>query len=185
MSPARKKPAAPTDAASSNDPGADIEVTTADDAAAASGASVATGAAEATDTAAASGATAPAPTETCPWCSAQVSTDAATCPSCGASLRDAVDRDILGVTQIDPAAVSRASRVKPGRLATWLGAESTEDESSLGGTVEAPSKEVREEMLRLELAAIDAEIEAKKQAAEAQKLVPEDLDLDAPEAKPS
>ena len=123
--------------------------------------------------------------ETCPWCSAKVSADVVTCPSCGASLRDAVDRDILGVTQIDPAAVSRASRAKPGRLATWLGAESTEDESSLGGTVEAPSKEVREEMLRLELAAIDAEIEAKKQAAEAQKLVPDDLDLDAPEAKPS
>ena len=124
--------------------------------------------------------------ETCPWCSAKVAVNTTKCPSCGASLRDAVDREILGVTQIDPGAVSRASRVKPGRLATWLGAESTVDSSDLGGNVEPPSKEVREEMLRLELAAIDAEIEAKKQAAEAQKLVPEDLpDVDQPGGKPS
>ena len=120
--------------------------------------------------------------ETCPWCSAKVSASAAKCPSCGASLRDAVDEEILGVTQIDPAAVSKASRIKPGRLATWLGAEDTAPTSDLGGHVEPPSKEVREEMLRLELAAIDAEIEAKKQAAEAARILP---DEDAPEAEPS
>lgn len=123
-----------------------------------------------------------AATETCPWCSAKVAASAKTCPSCGASLRDAVDEEILGVTQIDPAAVSRASRIKPGRLATWLGAEDTAPPSDLGGHVEPPSKEVREEMLRLELAAIDAEIEAKKQAAEAARILPEE---DAPEAQPS
>ena len=121
-------------------------------------------------------------TETCPWCSARVVANAATCPSCGASLRDAVDGEILGVTQIDPAAVSRAARIKPGRLATWLGADNTADSDELGGHVQPASKEVREEMLRLELAAIDAEIEAKKQAAEAQRLLPED---DTPGAKPS
>jgi len=88
----------------------------------------------------------------------------------------------MGVTQIDPAAVSKASRIKPGRLATWLGAEDTAPASDLGGHVEPPSKEVREEMLRLELAAIDAEIEAKKQAAEAAKVLPNE---DAPEAQPS
>lgn len=124
----------------------------------------------------------PEATETCPWCSAKVSVSAAKCPSCGASLRDAVDEDILGVTQIDPAAVSRASRIKPGRLATLLGAESTIESSDLGGHVEPASKEVREEMLRLELAAIDAEIEAKKQAVEAEKVL---LDGESAEAKPS
>jgi hypothetical protein len=134
----------------------------------------------AAETGAATAAT--AATETCPWCSAKVSASAAKCPSCGASLRDAVDEEILGVTQIDPGAVSRASRIKPGRLATWLGAEDTAPSTDLGGHVEPPSKEVREEMLRLELAAIDAEIEAKKQAAEAAKILP---DENAPEAKPS
>jgi hypothetical protein len=140
----------------------------------------------ATKATAAAGATpaakATAASETCPWCSATVSASAAKCPSCGASLRDVVEEDILGVTQIDPAAVSRASRIKPGRLATWLGAEDTAPTADLGGHVEPPSKEVREEMLRLELAAIDAEIEAKKQAAEAAKILPGE---DAPEAEPS
>ena len=45
-------------------------------------------------------------TTTCPWCSARCAIEAATCPSCGASLRDAADGDVLGVTQIDPSAVS-------------------------------------------------------------------------------
>jgi hypothetical protein len=121
-------------------------------------------------------------TETCPWCSAKVSARAAKCPSCGASLRDAVEEDILGVTQIDPGAVSKASRIKPGRLATWLEAEDTGSTADLGGHVEPPSKEVREEMLRLELAAIDAEIEAKKQAVEAARILP---DEDVLEAEPS
>jgi hypothetical protein len=167
MSPARKKPAASTEAAPT----------------AAADAGPAAQAAPATETSPATG-TSPA-TESCPWCSARVSATAATCPSCGASLREAADREILGVTQIDPGAVSRASRIKPGRLATWLGADSTDDTANLGGNVEPPSREVREEMLRLELAAIDAEIEAKKQAAEAQKLVPDDLTDDIPETKPS
>jgi hypothetical protein len=167
MSPARKKPAASAEAAPT----------------AAADAGAAAQATPATETSPATG-TSPA-TETCPWCSATVSATAATCPSCGASLREAAEGEILGVTQIDPGAVSRASRIKPGRLATWLGADSTDDTANLGGNVEPPSKEVREEMLRLELAAIDAEIEAKKQAAEAQKLVPDDLTDDVPETKPS
>jgi zinc ribbon protein len=171
MSPARKKPAASTQAAS-------IEAAQATEAGLASEPSPAREAGAASEP----GAT----TETCPWCSAKVSATAATCPSCGASLREAADGEILGVTQTDPAAVSRASRIKPGRLATWLGADSTDDTPVLGGHVEPPSKEVREEMLRLELAAIDAEIEAKRQAAEAQKLVPDDLvEGDAPDSKPS
>jgi hypothetical protein len=129
----------------------------------------------------------PAETTTCPWCSATVPARATTCPSCGASLREAADGDILGVTQVDPAAISRASRVKPGRLATWLGADKP-DEDDLGGHVEPPSKEVREEMLRIELAAIDAELEAKVTQATANRDLPpeEELMADvAPSSPPS
>lgn len=107
-------------------------------------------------------------TATCPWCSATVPTEAATCPSCGAALRDAADVEVLGVTQVDHAATSRLARLgKPGRLATWLGAESTAENAELTGHIEEPSEEVRKEMLRLKLAAIDAEIEAKRTAVEA------------------
>src|SRR5262245_1614070 len=99
-------------------------------------------------------------TATCPWCSATVPAEAAKCPSCGAALRDVVDGDVLGVTQVDMAATSRLSRLKPGRLATWLGAERS-DGPDLGGHVEPVSDAVKKEMLRMELAAIDAELEAK------------------------
>ncbi len=126
-------------------------------------------------------------TTTCPWCSATVPVSAATCPSCGASLRDAVDGDILGVTQIDPGAIGRASRVKPGRLASLFGAEDVAASSTdLGGRVEPPSKEVRDEMVRLELAAIEAELEAKAaQAAANRELPPEGDEVgDTPRKSP-
>lgn len=112
-------------------------------------------------------------TSTCPWCSATVPAEVAKCPSCGASLRDVVSEDVAGVTQVDVAATSRLSRLKPpGRVAMWLGAERTTENPELTGRIEPPSEEVRQEMLRLELAAIDAEIEAKKAVAEAQRMLP-------------
>jgi hypothetical protein len=56
---------------------------------------------------------------------------------------------------------------------------SAEDES--GGTVEPPTDEVRREMLRIELAAIDAELEAKAQQVAAQRDLPlDDAALDTP-----
>ena len=114
------------------------------------------------------GAASPDDKTTCPWCSASVPVEAATCPSCGASLRDEVDGEVLGVTQIDPAAVARARRIKPRRITSWLTGDGTVEEES-GGKVEPPTEEVRREMLKLELAALDAEIEAKAQQAAAQR----------------
>ncbi len=115
-------------------------------------------------------------TSTCAWCSAAVPAEAARCPSCGAALRDGVDDEVPGVTQVDLKATSRLARLKPpGRVAMWLGAERTTDDPALSGRIEPPSEAVRQEMLRLELAAIDAEIEVKTTLAEAQRnLPPED-----------
>jgi hypothetical protein len=118
-------------------------------------------------------------TTTCPWCSATVPATAVTCPSCGASLRDAADGEVAGVTQIDPMALARVRRIKPRRgLTAWLTGDDPIDEES-GGKVEPPSEEVRREMLRLELAALDAEIEAKAQQAAAQRDLPLDDAADA------
>ena len=119
-------------------------------------------------------------TTTCSWCSATIPVDASKCPSCGAALRDGADGDVAGVTQVDLAATSRLARMKPpGRIATWLGAERTTDNPELSGKIEPPSEEVRKEMLRLELAAIDAEIEAKNALLEAERSLPPE---DAPGA---
>jgi hypothetical protein len=108
----------------------------------------------------------------CPWCSAQVAAEASRCPSCGAALRDGADGDVLGVTQVDMAATSRLARLKPpGRIAQWLGAEPTTENAELAGKIEEPSDAVKAEMLRLELAAIDAEIEAKNAQLEAERML--------------
>ena len=109
-------------------------------------------------------------TTTCPWCSASVPVEAVTCPSCGASLRDAAEGEILGVTQVDPAAVARTKRIKSRNIAAFLGVgDGPADEDESGGKVEPPSDEVRREMLRLELAAIDAELAARTKEVEAQR----------------
>lgn len=114
-------------------------------------------------------------TSTCPWCSATVPVEAVTCPSCGASLRDAAEGDILGVTQVDPAAVARAKPIRsPRNIAAFLGVGDGPLEDEPIGKVEPPSDEVRQEMLRLELAALDAEIEAKSKEALAQQALLED-----------
>lgn len=105
---------------------------------------------------------------TCEWCSAAVPVEATTCPSCGASLKEAAEGDVLGVTQVDHGAISRANRSSPGRLATWLGAEKPVD-SDLGGRLEPPSDEVRAEMLRIRVEAMNAELELERAQAEAQR----------------
>ena len=119
---------------------------------------------------------------TCPWCSSLIPAEAATCPSCGAQLRDAAEGDILGVTQIDPSATSRARRVRPRRLTSWLTGESAVDEDG-GGKVEPLSPDVKREMLKMELAAIDAELEARTaQAAANRDLPPEGVEPAEPGA---
>lgn len=124
---------------------------------------------------AASGQTSP-----CPWCSAAVPVEATTCPSCGASLRDAAEGDILGVTQVDPAAVIRAKAIpSPRNIAAFLGVGDGPIDDEPSGKVEPPSDEVRQEMLRLELAALDAEIEARSKEAAAQQALPLDDDAKA------
>jgi hypothetical protein len=112
-------------------------------------------------------------TTTCPWCSSSVPVEATTCPSCGASLRDAVEGDVAGVTQIDLAAVAGIKRIKTRRITSWLTGDG-DAEAESGGKVEPPSEEVRREMLRLKLAAIDAELEAKATQAAAQRDLPLD-----------
>ena len=85
----------------------------------------------------------------------------------------------MGVTQVDPAAVVRTKRVRTRNLAAFLGVGDSPDEEVDTGKVEPPSDEVRREMLRLELAALEAEIEARTKEAEANLALPPD-DSSAP-----
>ena len=104
----------------------------------------------------------PEPTPHCPWCSAELKGDPVNCPSCGAALREEVAAEIPGVTQLDPAASVTARPDARGRgVLGWLSGEYEPGEGPTERAgIEPPSDAVRAEMARLEMEAIQAEIEA-------------------------
>ena len=141
----------------------------------------------------------------CPWCSATIVADAARCPSCGAALREARAHeapDIPGVTRVDPFTASRRAAPQLTGLIGWLagvyetattsGPESDTEVTLIGraggepgsSPVGLPSDEVRREMLRLEMLAIQAELEAEEADARAMGRLPAEpvAPPDAPEA---
>jgi len=102
----------------------------------------------------------------CPWCSATLpAADVERCPSCGAALKGP-DAAVPGVTQIDVDAIlkSRSPTQKPRGLIGWLSGEydAGKPETPPPGTLEPPDEAVRREMLRLELAALEAEVLARQ-----------------------
>lgn len=108
---------------------------------------------------------------TCPWCSADYTGDPEICPSCGAqlSLDPATDSALPGLTAIDAAAIVRAKTPVPrqrNRLLSWISGDYPDDlqTSSEAGALAPPDVEVRREMLRLELEAEVANLQAEADA---------------------
>jgi hypothetical protein len=107
----------------------------------------------------------------CPWCSATYTGDPETCPSCGAalSLAPATDASLPGLTAIDAAAIVRAKTpvARPrNRLLSWISGEYPDEQPSVteAGALAPPDVEVRREMLRLELEAEVANLQAEADA---------------------
>jgi hypothetical protein len=117
------------------------------------------------------------PLPRCMWCSAALPTDSeATCPTCGATLIGEGDNQVPGVTAIDAAAIIRAGRdAKPrqrSRLMSWISGEyQEEDQPAPPGSLAPPPLEVRREMLRLELEAEVANLQAEAGAIAAEQAV--------------
>jgi hypothetical protein len=108
---------------------------------------------------------------TCPWCSATYTGDPETCPSCGAalSLDPATDQSLPGLTAIDAAAIVRAKTpvARPrNRLLSWISGDYPDDQPSPleTGALAPPDLDVRREMLRLELEAEVANLQAEADA---------------------
>ncbi|HEX2470451.1 MAG TPA: hypothetical protein VHK05_07675 [Candidatus Limnocylindrales bacterium] len=123
----------------------------------------------------------------CPWCSANYTGDPDTCPSCGAALAvdPATDPALPGLTAIDAAAIVRAKTpvARPrNRLLSWISGEYPDETPSPteAGALAPPDLEVRREMLRLELEAEVANLQAEAGALIAQATV----EGDTPEATP-
>src|SRR5919108_832553 len=107
----------------------------------------------------------------CTWCSAELpSPEATVCPSCGATLVGEGDPQLPGVTALDTEAIIKAARSSSqrprSRLLSWISGEY--EDAPAQSTVAAagpdslapPPPEVRREMLRIELAAEVANLEA-------------------------
>ena len=123
----------------------------------------------------------------CPWCSANYTGDPDTCPSCGAALAvdPATDPALPGLTAIDAAAIVRAKTpvARPrNRLLSWISGEYPDETPSAteAGALAPPDLDVRREMLRLELEAEVANLQAEAGALMAEAT----FEGHAPEASP-
>lgn len=102
-----------------------------------------------------------APGPRCPWCSAALPrADLEHCPSCRAQLTGSVDAGVPGLTEVQP--VQKAApleSVKRNRLLAWISGEVLDDQTPTSSTPAAaeaiapPSRDVKREMLRLQLEA--------------------------------
>jgi hypothetical protein len=100
----------------------------------------------------------------CPWCSSAISADAVTCPNCGAALHEDGEHEIPGVTQVDPHSAS-VQNPEPagGGVIGWLSGEYVPDPTPAElASVEPPTDAVRREMLKIEVDALRAELEARE-----------------------
>jgi hypothetical protein len=120
----------------------------------------------------------------CPWCSAALpAPDLEHCPSCGAVLATATgtEPDIRGVTTLDPEAIlrarSEASRPRSRILSFITGEEPVETDEKEAASFAPPSVEVRREMLRLQLEAERADLEAESIALKADVVVEHGISL--------
>ena len=114
----------------------------------------------------------------CPWCSATYTGERETCPSCGAALSadPATDPSLPGLTAIDTAAIVRAKTptARPrNRILSWISGEYP-DEAGIpadAGALAPPDLAVRREILRLELEAEVANLQAEADALLAEATV--------------
>lgn len=118
--------------------------------------------------------TQPVTAEHCPWCSAEIAPALANCPACGATLSGDSEASLPGVTALDQAAIARGTKVsapqRRSRLFSWISGEFDEgaDKPAPPGSLSPPPFEVRREMLRLEIEAETASLQAQTDALAAE-----------------
>jgi hypothetical protein len=115
----------------------------------------------------------------CPWCSAAVVPGSPTCASCGAILETDEDRDVPGLTAVDPAALRPESKpASRNRLLSWISGEYPDDAPSASDAqaLAPPDAEVQREILRLELEAEVANLEAERDSLLSEAVVEGRLD---------
>jgi hypothetical protein len=122
----------------------------------------------------------------CPWCSAELpDPTAGTCPSCQANLVGEIDKQLPGLTAVDleKLAFRRALPQKKSRIMSWISGdldyEDATEPVAPPGSLDRPPIEVRREMLRLERAALIADLTAEAGSITADMAADEDDPLAA------
>jgi hypothetical protein len=122
----------------------------------------------------------------CPWCSAELADpEATTCPSCQANLVGDADKQLPGLTAVDleKLAFRRALPQKKSRIMSWISGdldyEDATEPIAPPGSLDRPPIEVRREMLRLERAALIAELAAEAGAITADMVLDQETDPSA------
>jgi hypothetical protein len=101
----------------------------------------------------------------CPWCSAAVVPGSPTCASCGAILESDEDKDVPGLTAVDLGALRPETKpASRNRLLSWISGEYPEEAPSANEAqaLAPPDPEVQREIIRLELEAEVANLEAER-----------------------
>ena len=114
------------------------------------------------------------PGSICPWCSARLTPDAITCPSCGANLTSEEGHELPGVTAVDHEAIRSIKReAGRNRILSWISGEyEPEGVSEVeAGALQRPDADVQREILRLELEAEVANLQAEADARYAEAVV--------------
>jgi hypothetical protein len=122
----------------------------------------------------------------CPWCSAVLpSPDVERCPSCNAALTSGMEQSLPGLTAIDAEAIIRAKTParQRSRLLSWFGGESPDDSVSPAdaGAIAPPDPAVKREMLKLQIAADIANLQAEAVALQTDAAL-EGRTVDLPDA---
>ena len=95
----------------------------------------------------------------CTWCSTENAEGSVTCSNCGANLVPDTEADVPGVTAVDAASIirSRSSGQPDNPVLAWLNSEHSK-------AIAPPDDAVRREILRLELEAEVANLQAEADA---------------------
>ncbi len=102
----------------------------------------------------------------CPWCSAAITPTTAICPSCGAILISHDEKEVPGLTAVDLAVLRGEKKATPSRnrLLSWISGdypdEGAAQAASDPGALAPPEPEVQREILRLQLEADVANLQA-------------------------
>jgi hypothetical protein len=115
----------------------------------------------------------------CPWCSAKVVPGSPTCASCGAILESDEDKDVPGLTAVDLGALRpEAKPATRNRLLSWISGEYPDDAPSANEAqaLAPPDPEVQREIIRLELEAEVAHLEAERDSLLSEAVVEGRLD---------